>query len=356
VKTRRAIRVLVVEDSPTVREFLVHVLNSAPDIEVIGTAANGEEALEAVLAKKPDAITMDIHMPRMDGLEATRRIMETHPTPIIIVSANIPLEESAHSFAALEAGALALIRRPSGLGNREHERTSRELVRTVKLMSEVKVVKRWPQPHRQPNRTADTPHRFHQATSPVELIAIGGSTGAPSAIETILSGLPKHFRIPILVVQHMATGFIGGFVEWLAQSSGRSIHVASSGEPILPGHVYVAPDGFHLGVHGMKVLLSDAPPEHGLRPAVSFLFRSVALHFGARAAGVLLSGMGRDGADSLLLMRQKDALTIAQDEESSVVHSMPGEAIKLGAASHVLSPEMIAAALSELPGHNMRQE
>jgi two-component system chemotaxis response regulator CheB len=183
-------------------------------------------------------------------------------------------------------------------------------------------------------------------TNPIRLIAIGTSTGGPLALQTLLTALPNHFSVPIVVVQHMAAGFIAGFVEWLAQTTGHPIHVATDGESLLPGHVYVAPDGFQMKVKSRgKLELTQDGAEHGLYPSVSYLFRSVAQVYGASAAGVLLTGMGRDGAAELKLMHDQGAITFVQDKESSVIHGMPGEALRLDAASYVLAPERIAAAL-----------
>jgi two-component system chemotaxis response regulator CheB len=344
--------VLIVEDSAVVREFLIHILSSDPEIQVIGTAKDGEEALEAVERTKPDIITMDIHMPKIDGMEATRLIMETHPTPIIIVSGSLSVNEVTTAFRAMEAGALAVVQRPAGMGHPDHEETATDLVRTVKLLSEVKVVRRWARPPRAAvNPAVPPPTELHPLKTPAEikLITLGASTGGPPVLQTILSGLPANFPAPVLIVQHMAAGFINGFAEWLAQTSSLPVHVATHGEPILPGHVYVAPDGFQMKVGmGGKILLTSDDPENGLRPSVSYLFRSVANLYGPNAIGVLLTGMGNDGAVELKLLREKGGVTIAQDKESSVVHGMPGEAINLGAATYILSPERIAAALKSL--------
>jgi two-component system chemotaxis response regulator CheB len=340
------IKVLVVEDSPVVREFLVHLLGSDPEIQVIGTASNGEEALAAVQHKKPDVITMDIHMPKIDGFEATRRIMETRPTPIVIVSGSSSLQEVSTTFRAIEAGALAAVSRPQGIGHPRHETSAQEMVQTVKLMSEVKVVRRWPRLKSTPVVLPTPQMQVRRAPAEIQVVAIGASTGGPLVLQAILSGLPKDLPVPVLIVQHMAPGFVQGFAEWLAQSSGFPVHIPTDGEYPLPGHAYVAPDGVHMGVGtGGRVILSADEPENGLRPSVSYLFRCVAQVFGRQAVGILLTGMGRDGAEELRLMKDGGAVTIAQDKESSVVHGMPGEAIKLDAATYVLSLENIAAAL-----------
>ena len=343
------INVLIVEDSPVVREFLIHVLGSDPDIRVIATAHDGEEALDAARQHRPDVITMDIHMPEMDGLEATRRIMETDPVPIIIVSGSTDPHEVSTTFDAMDAGALAVVRRPAGIGHPDHDATAGELVQTVKLMSEVKVVRRWSRARRE--AAAPRPAEMESAREPakVRVVAIGASTGGPPVLQTVLAGLPKDFPVPLVIVQHMAAGFIGGFVEWLAQSSRLPVQLAMHGELMLPGHVYVAPDDFQMKVaHGGKVVLTKDAPENGLRPSVSSLFRSVAEIYGCDAVAGLLTGMGRDGAAELRVLKEKGAATFAQDKDSSVVHGMPGEAIRLDAVMFVLPPEKIAAVLTNL--------
>jgi two-component system, chemotaxis family, protein-glutamate methylesterase/glutaminase len=343
------IKVLVVEDSPVIRGWLVHILQSDPELEVIGTASNGEHALQAVQRLRPDVITMDIHMPKMNGFEATRRIMETHPTPIVIVSGTVDSQEVSTTFRAMEAGALAVLSRPPGISHPGHETTAKELVQTVKLMSEVKVVRRWPRSV--PRMASVSKLEIMRTTADIRLVAIGTSTGGPMVLETLLSGLPKDFPVPVLIVQHMAPGFVHGFAEWLSQSSGFPVQVASDGEHLLPGHAYVAPDGVHMGTGpGGRVILSQDAPESGLRPAVSYLLRSVANVYGRNAIGVLLTGMGKDGAEALKRMKGTGAITIAQDEASSVVHGMPGEAIKLEAATYVLPPERMPAVLTDLVG------
>jgi len=342
------IKVLIVDDSAVTREFLVHVLGSDPGIEVVGTASDGEHAIEAVERTRPDVVTMDIHMPRVDGMEATRRIMETRPTPIVIVSGSSDPHEVATTFRAIEAGALTLLRRPAGIGHPDHEASALELIQTVKLMSEVKVVRRWARAPRESVTRLSVP-ALSEAPKRVRVIAIGASTGGPPVLQMILSGLSRELPVPVLIVQHMAAGFVGGFTEWLGQSSSLPVHVATHGESMRPGHVYVAPDDFQMRVErGGTIALGDDGPENGLRPAVSFLFRSLANVYAGEVVAGLLSGMGRDGAGELKILRDQGAITFAQDKESSVVHGMPGEAIRLDAATLVLPPENIASVLTNL--------
>ena len=346
------IKVLVVDDSAVVREFLVHILSSDPVITVIGTAGDGEEALDIVRRQRPDVITMDIHMPKMSGLEATRLIMETDPTPIVIVSGTEDPSEVATTFNAMDAGALALLRRPAGIGHPDHEAMAQDMIQTVKLMSEVKVIRRWPRkrPAASALRTGNA--GLARESARIRVVAMGASTGGPPALETILAALSKDFPVPILIVQHMAPGFIKGFARWLATSTGMPVHVATHGESLLPGHVYVAPDDHQMKVEREgKIALTKNDPEHGLRPSISYLFRAVAAVYGADAVVGLLTGMGRDGASELRLLKEHGAVTFAQDRESSVVHGMPGEAIKLDAAMLVLPLEKIAAVLTNLVNH-----
>jgi two-component system chemotaxis response regulator CheB len=348
----RVVKVLIVDDSPAIRHLLSQVLDADPQIQILGAAGSGAEALEFLAGATPDVITIDINMPVMDGFTLTRRIMESRPCPVVIVSSSWRPEEVAQTFKAVEAGAVAIMGTPHGPGHPRYEEETRSLVRMVKSMSEVKVVRRWPRgradavPPRPRAAAPGSSSGAGQPWSPVRLIAIGASTGGPMVLQTILANLPHGFPAPVLIVQHIVPGFSQGMAEWLTNTTHFPVEIARHGQPVSNHHAYLAPDGVHMGIsRDGRVLLAAGPEESGLRPAVGHLFRSVAEAFGPTAAGVLLTGMGRDGAEALLLMKQRGAMTIAQDRETSAIFGMPGEAVRLGAATYVLPPEKIAALL-----------
>ena len=343
-------RVLIVEDSATVRLYLAHVIDADPGLEVVGMAKNGEEGVSLAALKRPDIITMDIHMPKMDGYEATRRIMEECPAPIVIVTSNWKPEDVKNSFRAIDAGALAALEKPTGPGDSRSKPLVAKLLQTLKTMSEVKVVRRLPRQKR-PEATLEAwpAEGLGVGRQRVEVVAIGASTGGPPVIKSILSGLEQGFSVPILIVQHIAPGFLKGMVEWLDKECGISVRIGSEGDHVMAGVVYFAPDGTHMGVTGAgRIVLSNGPSENGVRPSVSHLFRSMADAYGARGAGILLTGMGKDGAMELARMKEKGAITVAQDKESCVVYGMPAEAVKLNGAVHVLPPEGITAFLNSI--------
>jgi two-component system chemotaxis response regulator CheB len=340
------INVLVVEDSPVMQMLLVQILNSDPALAVCGTAGSGEQAVDFLKENKPDVIVMDIHMNGMDGFETTRKIMETQPTPIVICTGSANATEVMTTFRALEAGALAAVAKPTGPGHPDYQDLTDKLLQTVKSMAEVKVVKRWPKRRQNDAVPVVSPNERPRA---IKAVVIGASTGGPQVLQTILGGLPRDFSIPVLIVQHIAAGFLQGLIDWLNLTCGLQVHVATHGELLMPGQAYMAPDGYHMGVSATgRIVLSSHPAESGLRPAVGYLFRTAAEAWEGQAVAILLTGMGKDGADELKQLKDLGALTIAQDRESSVIHGMPGEAIKLGGARYVLSPEKIVQLLAGL--------
>ncbi len=335
------VKVLIVDDSQVAVNFLSNILTTDPEIEIIGSASSGGEAISMIKGNRPDVITMDINMPGIDGFETTRRIMETTPIPIIIVSSSFDKENVALSLRSIEAGALTIIGRPAGMDSPLYEKEKVDFISLVKLMSEIKVVSR--KKSASVKKIINGCSDIIAAVDEIDLIAVGASTGGPQALQSFLKELNGEIAQPILIVQHITSGFSAGFAQWLSETCSISVKIPSHGEKISRNTVYVAPDGVHMGVDASgSIVLSSDPPIKNLRPAVSYLFRTVAELYGSRAMGVLLTGMGRDGADELKLMRDNGAITFAQNEESSVVFGMPGEAIKIGGAVCVLSPEGIA--------------
>ncbi len=347
------IRVLITEDSPVVRGYLKYILNADPDIEVVGMATNGEEAVTMVSELKPDVVTMDIHMPKMDGFEATRNIMETHPVPIVICSASWNPEEVDKTFRTMEAGAVAALEKPGGIGHPQAESSVRELIQTVKMMSDIKVVRRWSQLRRgwKPPKPdiSDRPKIKSTPSSDVNIVVVGASTGGPLVLQTILANLPTPFPVPVVIVQHIALGFLAGLGDWLEKTTRFPVSIPQDGEQLVSGRAYLAPNGHHMGVsRNLRTVLAKNTNDDPICPSVSHLFESAVNSCGNKVVGVILTGMGRDGAAELKMLRDRGAVTIAQDEESSVVHGMPGEAIKLDGVVHILPPEEIAAKLEEL--------
>jgi two-component system, chemotaxis family, protein-glutamate methylesterase/glutaminase len=349
------INVLLVDDDDRVRGKLRRVLTAHADIAVVGEAASGKEAVRLVQMLSPNVIIMDTDMPGMDGFETTVEIMTRKATPIIMVSRTQDDEKADLGFRAMEAGAVALLAMPSGTGE-SHGRRETELVQTVRTMSEVRVVHRRQRraagataPAGPPPQAPKSPARSPSTHGSIDLIAIGASTGGPQVLQAVLMGLPRPLPTAVLVVQHITPDFQGSFVGWLGDATRLPVHLAIDGEAVKRGTVYIAPHPFQMGIDRSRhIVLRDDPPESGLRPAVSYLFRSVAAVAPRRTAAVLLTGMGQDGAGELLELRAKGAITIAQDQETSIVHGMPGEAIRLGAAMHILPPDEIGTLLAQL--------
>lgn len=336
------IKVLVVEDSPVVQELLAHVIDRDPRLKVVGIAGDAAEAVRLIRSARPDVVTMDIRLPRMNGFEATRWIMREHPTPIVVVASNVDDKALDISMNALRAGALTVVPKPAGTGRAEYEAMAAHLCTQLVIMSEVKVVRQ---------------HAGHHEGAPlaplapqpsVQMVGIVASTGGPGALARILGNLPAQFAVPVVVVQHMGAPFMGGFAHWLGSVSVLPVALAEDGKVPLPGRVYVAPGDRHLTVKNDALRLDNRAPVKGQRPSGDLLFRSLAEAKGCRAVGVLLTGMGEDGARGLAALRRQGGHTIAEDQSSAVIWGMPGAAVKLDAASEVLPVDSIAERLRQL--------
>jgi two-component system, chemotaxis family, protein-glutamate methylesterase/glutaminase len=310
----------------------------------VSKARDGGEAMVLSERLRPDVITMDIHMPDMDGFETTRRIMESSPRPIVIVSADYDPHDVARSFTVLEAGALTVLPKPHGAGSEEFEEHASRLVEVVKLMAGVNVFRRHNRPSRN-GRAAFSPPSSNSAP-PAEIVAIGASTGGPAALATLLRGLPSTLNAPVLVAQHMARGFDAGLAEWLDTVTNLDVRLAMAGEPLHPGTVLIAPHGSHLGVTRTgRATLSFSEAVGGHRPSASYLFSSVARVFGAAALGVILTGMGEDGVSGLIELKAAGGRVLGQDRESCVVYGMPRAARRAGVVDQELPPATLAAAI-----------
>jgi two-component system chemotaxis response regulator CheB len=355
------IRVLVADDSATARAMLVGILGSDPEIRIIGEAHDGVEAVAATGRLRPDLVTMDIHMPRLDGLEATREIMITAPTPIVIVTGSHRARDVEASMEILRCGALEVLLKPPDPKSAEFPAAARRLLDVVKTMAHVKVVRRWrtAAPGARPGAGAGAPaaatgRRSARGEGRARVVAIATSTGGPAALMRLLTELPGAFPLPILVVQHITPGFTVGLASWLDGASELRVKVAQHEEPLARGTVYLAPDDYHLGTaaRGGAVALSNEPPIGGFRPSGTFLFESVARSYGPSALALILTGMGDDGVRGLRSIRQAGGQVIAQDEKTSIVFGMPGAAIAAGLAAIVLPLEEISPHLVTLAGRS----
>ncbi|WP_242342593.1 chemotaxis-specific protein-glutamate methyltransferase CheB [Anaeromyxobacter terrae] len=332
----RRVRVLVADDSALFRELLSGVVADGPGFEVVAVAADGHAAAALARQHRPDVITMDLNMPEADGYAGIARIMAETPTPILVLTGN-PAE--AVGFRALSLGALDILEKPHA--TTDLETYGRQLRSRLRLLAGVKVIR-----HLRGLRAEGEPPP--RRTAGTDLVVIGASLGGPRALVSLLRGLAPAFPAPVAIVQHIADGFTEGLAAWLATETRLDVREARDGDPLAPGRIVLAPSGRHLVVADGAARLSDAPPFETFKPSVTPLFLSAAREHGARACGVILTGMGRDGAEGLRAIRAAGGPTIAQDEATSAVFGMPRAAIELGAVDRVLPLEAIPGALLEL--------
>jgi len=342
------IRVLVAEGSATDRQHVMAMLRCDSEIAVIGEAGSSAEVLKLAHALRPDIIAMGMDIPQRGAFETTKDIMVEVPTPVVIISDETDTVQIDLSILALRAGALAVIPKFSTVKVSGNELAAKRFVSAIKAMSQVKVVRHW---RMRPAAPPCGPNAQVRARSSSRIVAIAASTGGPAALQQILSNLPADFPVPILVVQHIGTGFVGGLATWLNGLSTLRVKVAADGEQLLPHTVYVAPDDRHLGVFGRSsILLSNSESIEGFRPSATFLFQSVATAFGPSAVHVILTGMGRDGVVGLKVAHGLGGRIIAQDRATSVVFGMPGEAISAGLADLILPLPSLAQELMAIVG------
>jgi two-component system, chemotaxis family, protein-glutamate methylesterase/glutaminase len=348
---RKRIRVMIVEDSRPVREMLEYIVRNDPRLEVAASVGSAEEALRKLHEVSPDVISMDIRLPGMNGFEATQRIMVEKPTPIVVVSASVESEELKISMNALRAGALSVMEKPVSTSHHDYASLAGRLCTQLVIMSEVRVIRQRMRRNLD-LRPAIRPVNAAPAAPPIlgtfQMLGIVASTGGPNALVKVLSGLDRSLPVPVLLVQHITPSFFKGFISWLAGISPLPVHEAVDGQLPKAGHVHVAPADLHLVVDRGRLRLDGGALECGQRPSGTVLFRSMAQGPGSKSLGVLLTGMGEDGASGLRAIREAGGYTIAEDETTAVVYGMPGAAVRMGAVCESLPLEEIAPRLSQL--------
>jgi two-component system chemotaxis response regulator CheB len=343
------VKVLVVDDSALMRKLIPQILARDPAIEVVGTAMDGSFGLKKIEELKPDVVTLDLDMPRMDGMETLRQITRTYHVPVIVVS-SLTTQGASATFKALALGAFDFVPKPRDAAQSQMEEISAELIGKVKIAAQTGVPRQRPALPQEGFRAKKALNRPQKV--PTKVVAIGISTGGPNALQHLLSQLPSEFPGAIVVVQHMPEGFTEMFARRLDECCGVDVKEARSGDVLIAGRVLVCPGNRHIRVRRMPlgdiVVLGDEEKVNGHRPSVDVLFRSMATEFGDKGIGLLMTGMGEDGADALGLIKAAGGLTVVQDERSSVVFGMPKVAIERGHAMRVV-------ALEALPNLLMRQ-
>jgi two-component system, chemotaxis family, protein-glutamate methylesterase/glutaminase len=339
-------RVLVVDDSALMRKLIPLILERDPEIEVVGTAMDGAFALRKIEELRPDVVTLDLEMPRMDGIETLRMIMRSAPLPVIVFSTHS--REGAYStFKALALGAIDFVAKPSDAAAGNLEPVAHQLAEKIKVAKRAGGPKVLPKPEFELPQHAKKQPR--PALPPSRIIAIGISTGGPNALQYLLSQIPADFQATIVVVQHMPEGFTDMFARRLDECCALDVQEAKSGDLLVAGRVLICPGNRHMMVRRMPrgdmVVLSDSPPINGHRPSADVLFHSVGQEFGLTAVGIIMTGMGDDGAEGLGAIKAAGGVTIAQSEESCVVSGMPRAAILKGHVTKVLALDALGAFL-----------
>lgn len=342
------IRVLIVEDSSLMAKILAAILNTDPQIMVVGTAKDGVEAVGLAEKLKPNLITMDIHMPRMDGLEATKQIMAYFPTPILILSASVHRVEHGVDkvFTALSYGALDVMEKKAFMGDEIDEQAKIELLEKIKLLARIRVISHPLAKIEKGQLGPMAKNKTPVTSNSGKAVGIVASTGGPQALSKMLKALPEKFSAPVFLVQHLPNGFVQGFADWLKQEVPLQVKVAEAGEKAQAGIIYLAPNDKHLKVGaGGILLLSHEAPVGFQRPSGDLLLQSIAEVYGANAMGIVLTGMGSDGAQGLKKIHDSKGFTLAQDEATSIVYGMPKVALELGGVDEIvpllLIPEKI---------------
>ena len=364
-RTRTVPTVLVVDDSAFMRKLVGEVVESTGEFRVIGTARDGQDALRQVAALDPDLVTLDVDMPALDGLATLEFIMRDHPRPVVMLSAGSTEGGADATLRALERGAVDFVRKPSGAISLDLEIVREQLLEALRAASAVRVATH---PVLASGHLAPPPKPIASQVPlcgpPARVVCIAASTGGPAALAQLLPAMPARSDTAVLIVQHLPPGFTRSFARRLDASASFTVHEAADDEPLRGGHAYVAPGGRHLRIHGSREMprlaLSDDPSLWGVRPAADPLFESASRLFGHDTLGVVLTGMGRDGADGLRAIRAAGGRGVVQDSATSVVPGMPEAALRVAGADAIVSlrdmPAVIATQLAALDACNTRRE
>lgn len=346
------IKVLIVDDSPITLAVLKRMLMSLNDIEVVGTVLNGQAALEAIPKLNPTVVCTDLHMPIMDGLELTRQIMEKFPRPVLAVSTAVQKEDKDNIFDLLDAGALDVCPKPrGGIGlQTDYKELADELIGKIRTIASIKVSAKNLMPHEEIPRISRSAHlQISSNHLEREIIAIGASTGGPQALKRILTDFPENFPIPIICVLHISTEFLQSLVDWISANCALQVKIAENGQKPEPGTIYFPAADSHLEFDKNKTFASLRKlPYKGYRPSITVTFDSIARTFGENSVGVLLTGMGSDGADGMKAINEQGGLTIGQDEASSVVYGLVKKAEELNVVQELMALDEIRDRLLNL--------
>ncbi len=344
------IKVMIVDDSKVQKDLLQYIIGCEDGIEVVATASNGYEALDILEYKQPDIILMDINMPGINGFDTSKEILNRYPIPIIMISATWDIEDALKIIKNMELGVLIAVKKPSGIGSDYFKKDAQELIENIKLLSEIKIVRRYENNNNNSILTKNHNKVDLDITNnrDVKVVAIGSSAGGPPALKDMLSKLSANFPIPIVVVQHMTSGFDETFTHWLDLDCPLKVVIAQNNIVLQKGYVYIAPDSFDIKIDGSnRIKLEDNKSKSNLLTSISTFFESVKDVYGKNSVAILLSGMGRDGVKETKALRQAGAITIAQDEKSSIVYGIPYEAALIDAIEYILPPDQIAQFLNK---------
>jgi two-component system, chemotaxis family, protein-glutamate methylesterase/glutaminase len=342
------IKVLLVEDSPIALELLKRLLTDSSEVEIVGTAQNGQEALALIPTVNPDVICTDLHMAPIDGLELTKQVMAKFPRPILVISNSVREDDTNNIFGLLQAGAVDIFPKPTSSEYADYALVQPRLIAKIKMLSQVTVKARTQSSEFKSDRSGNLAR-----TNALRAIAIGASTGGPQAIHKIITSLPANFPIPIICAQHIGDGFLTGLISWLKEDSQLQVKIAQMGETPVPKTVYFAPERAHLEFDDRgKFIYSNFTTSTGTCPSIDTLFQAVARTYGSASASILLTGTGTDGVIGTQVIQAAGGTTIAQDEHSCLIFGMSKLAIASGRVEQILGLSEIAPFLISKSGLN----